>query len=380
MFQRLIILEADRHSRWIKIIGLLLITVRFADWPYELIVHELSNNYVGSASIFQEGTCWAQWQIGVLILNFIGDAIANLFLSGMFVRRLYKHIRSTQSSTPQNQMIEYIARKSLVCLTLTFFVNLTMNLLKVTTFLDEYSDAFTVFFELAESTLLVEALRVDDQLKATVGCSQCGKSSGYGKSSSYNHGGQNPSQKRSRMPPFGSFDFVPLEERQSTPDPFRNNYSPSNSSQHHHHHHETSTSVSTMTGRRFPHNNDSDNEKDDPMQIQSSLDPPPRSATSATVNKSKSSMDITSGYAPSSTTTRGDNDGFMSSPVTFSRQKSISPTNNSTSPLAAAAAAAPQHQQQQIQDPPSDMSVPMDTLSSSLVHHPEWNNNDYRMF
>lgn len=79
-------------------------------------------------------------QIGVLILNFIGDAIANLFLSGMFVRRLYKHIRSTQSSTPQNQMIEYIARKSLTCLALTFFVNLAMNLLKVTTFIGEYSD------------------------------------------------------------------------------------------------------------------------------------------------------------------------------------------------------------------------------------------------
>jgi hypothetical protein len=73
-------------------------------------------------------------------LNFIGDAIANLFLSGMFVRRLYKHIRSTQSSTPQNEMIEYIARKSLICLALTFFVNLAMNLLKVTKFIGEYSD------------------------------------------------------------------------------------------------------------------------------------------------------------------------------------------------------------------------------------------------
>jgi hypothetical protein len=91
-------------------------------------------------------------EIGVLILNFIGDAIANLFLSGMFVRRLYKHIRSTQASSIQNQMIEYIARKSLVCLTLTFFVNLAMNLLKVTAFINEYSDVGFPHFPLKKET------------------------------------------------------------------------------------------------------------------------------------------------------------------------------------------------------------------------------------
>lgn len=61
MFQRLIILEADHHSKWIKLVGLLFIAVRFADWPYELTLHQLSNNNVGSSSVFTQGTCWAQW-------------------------------------------------------------------------------------------------------------------------------------------------------------------------------------------------------------------------------------------------------------------------------------------------------------------------------
>lgn len=39
-----------------------------------------------------------------------------------------------------NCVIEYIARKSLVCLALTFVVNLIMNLFKVTTFLGDRSD------------------------------------------------------------------------------------------------------------------------------------------------------------------------------------------------------------------------------------------------
>lgn len=40
----------------------------------------------------------------------------------------------------RNQVIEYIARKSLICLILTFVVNLTMNLFKVTKFLGDRSD------------------------------------------------------------------------------------------------------------------------------------------------------------------------------------------------------------------------------------------------
>jgi hypothetical protein len=61
MFQRLLILEADHHSRWIKIAGLLFIAVRFADWPYELTVHEIYKSTTDAQSVFAGGTCWAQW-------------------------------------------------------------------------------------------------------------------------------------------------------------------------------------------------------------------------------------------------------------------------------------------------------------------------------
>lgn len=99
----------------------------------------------------------------MIILNFIGDALANLFLSGMFVRRfedinevvvwgfwltksiidnrLYLHIRMSRTvMTRQNRLIEHIARKSLICLTFTFVVNLIMNLLKITMFIGDRSD------------------------------------------------------------------------------------------------------------------------------------------------------------------------------------------------------------------------------------------------
>lgn len=133
-----------------------------------------------------------------------------------------------------------------------------------------------MFFELAESTLLVEALRVDDQLKATVGCSHCGKSSGYVPPPSQ--------QKRSILPPFGgSFDFVPLEERTGN-DPFRNNNNSSGSG----------------SQRRVTYK-----------------------------ESDRASVDITSGYTSTSA-----------------------------------------------HDP---AAMPLDTLSRSLVDHPEWNNNDYRV-
>lgn len=55
--------------------------------------------------------------------------------------RLYVHIRRAQTViSHRNKVIEYIARKSLVCLTLTFIVNLVMNILKVTEFLGNRSD------------------------------------------------------------------------------------------------------------------------------------------------------------------------------------------------------------------------------------------------
>jgi hypothetical protein len=86
MFMRLLILELDRYSKWIKIVGVLFITLRFSDWPYELAFHSIQQNIMEQSPLNGE-TCWAQWGQGVIILNFIGDALANLFLSGMFVRR-----------------------------------------------------------------------------------------------------------------------------------------------------------------------------------------------------------------------------------------------------------------------------------------------------
>ncbi|KAI8145614.1 hypothetical protein BJV82DRAFT_511707 [Fennellomyces sp. T-0311] len=175
MFMRLIILEPDFHSRWIKIVGLMLIALRFAVWPFELAYVPLQTRLM-QQPVIQGGTCWAEWGNGVSILSFISDILANLFLSGMFVRRLYLHIRTSKKvMSRRNRVIEHIARKSLWCLILTFIVNLAMNLLKVTTFLGNRSDAFTVYFTLIESTLLVEALRVDyTRLSSQAFCEHCG--------------------------------------------------------------------------------------------------------------------------------------------------------------------------------------------------------------
>ncbi|KAI7892125.1 uncharacterized protein EV154DRAFT_198662 [Mucor mucedo] len=175
MFKRLIILESDRNSLWIKIVGIALITIRFADWPYELAFHSLQQQLMSQEVEFGSN-CLAQWGTGVIILNFVADSLANIFLSGMFVRRLYVHIRNSRSiMSHRNQVIEYIARKSLICLILTFVVNLIMNLFKVTKFIGNRSDAFTVYFEIIESTLLVEALRVDyTRLPEQSFCEHCG--------------------------------------------------------------------------------------------------------------------------------------------------------------------------------------------------------------
>ncbi|KAI8089168.1 uncharacterized protein BX664DRAFT_235140, partial [Halteromyces radiatus] len=173
MFLRLLILESDKNSLWIKIVGIALIALRFADWPYELAFLPVEQTLINASDAGT--TCWAIWANGVIILNFIGDALANLFLSGMFVRRLYGHIRrSRKVMSHHNCVIEYIARKSLICLALTFVVNLIMNLFKVTMFLGDRSDAFTVYFAIIESTLLVEALRVDHPgIRDQSSCHQC---------------------------------------------------------------------------------------------------------------------------------------------------------------------------------------------------------------
>jgi hypothetical protein len=60
MFMRLIILELDRYSRWIKFIGIFLITLRAADWPYELAFHSIQEKLITQAP--QSGSqCWAEW-------------------------------------------------------------------------------------------------------------------------------------------------------------------------------------------------------------------------------------------------------------------------------------------------------------------------------
>ncbi|KAI9315216.1 hypothetical protein BX666DRAFT_2028794 [Dichotomocladium elegans] len=176
MFMRLLILE-DRHAVWIKVVGIALILLRFTDWPYELTFQQVQQS-ITQQNPLPGDTCWVSWGGGVLILNFVSDSLANLFLSGMFVRRLYIHVQHTKTiMSRQHQLIEYIARKSLVCLIFTFVVNLAMNLLKITNYLGDRSDAFTVYFQLIESTLLVEALRVESRssdrpIKAI--CENCG--------------------------------------------------------------------------------------------------------------------------------------------------------------------------------------------------------------
>jgi hypothetical protein len=64
----------------------------------------------------------------------------------LLLYRLFKHLQ-VQTSMIVNQrsaLVEYIARKSLICLILTFLVNLLMNLLKITNFLGDRSDVSKV--------------------------------------------------------------------------------------------------------------------------------------------------------------------------------------------------------------------------------------------
>ncbi|KAI7869529.1 hypothetical protein BDF14DRAFT_1782366 [Spinellus fusiger] len=175
MFLRLIIFETERNSRWIKGIGICLITLRLIDWPYELSFYTIQRNLM-EQQLTEGVTCLTEWGNGVIILNFIADSIAILFLSGMFVRRLYNHIQSSKSIISQQKtMIEYIAWKSLVCLVLAFFTNFLMNLLKLTRFLGNRSDSFTPYFQIIESTLLVEALRTDSlRSDSQTMCYNCG--------------------------------------------------------------------------------------------------------------------------------------------------------------------------------------------------------------
>ncbi|KAF7728341.1 hypothetical protein EC973_006282 [Apophysomyces ossiformis] len=222
MFMRLVILESDRHSRWIKIVGAFLIALRFADWPYELAFYSLQVDIM-KQEVLLGATCLTKWGSGVIILNFVADVLNNLFLSGMFVRRLYLHISTSKSLMSQhNRVIEYIARKSLSCLILTFVVNLVMNLLKVTEFIGDRSDvsirlsykSFTVYFQLIESTLLVEALRVDyTRLPSQAFCENCGMAIRYLRSK-----GTSDSAKRSKSRTEETNDAIDLKQVKVPPE------------------------------------------------------------------------------------------------------------------------------------------------------------------
>ncbi|KAG0175369.1 hypothetical protein DFQ28_000956 [Apophysomyces sp. BC1034] len=214
MFMRLVILESDRHALWIKVAGGFLIALRFADWPYELAFYSLQADIM-KQEVLLGATCLTQWGSGVIVLNFVADVLANLFLSGMFVRRLYMHISTSKSLMSQhNRVIEYIARKSLLCLTLTFVVNLTMNLLKVTEFMGDRSDSFTVYFQLIESTLLVEALRVDyTRLPSQAFCENCGMAIRYLRSK-----GTSDSAKRSKSRTDEQNEAIDLKQVKAPPE------------------------------------------------------------------------------------------------------------------------------------------------------------------
>ncbi|CAO3627785.1 unnamed protein product [Cunninghamella echinulata] len=384
MFQRLIILEADHHSLWIKVVGIFLIIVRFVDLPFELAMYQITNRE--NHTTLLGDSCWATWQTSVLILNFIGDALANTFLSGMFIKRLYKHINTTRASTPQNQMIEYIARKSLICLILTFFVNLIMNLFKITSFLGSYSDAFTVYFELIESTLLVEALRVDENLRANVGCSHCGKSSGNHNSNNKKH--SPPSQKRSILQTFNSFDFVPLEERPSLSDSFQKS-----NNGHHQRYSVSSNSPANGGGRRrYPSIMDYSpselyrNNLDDIIEMNPALsDDNNNNNTNNKDNNNNSDNEKRAIDHKTTIHTTSSND----LPASYTSSHSLSSTSPSTTAILSSSPSIPaplahqqHHYQQQQQQLNNNSTGPLETLSSSLVHHPDWNNNhhDYKPF
>lgn len=61
MLKRCLILESTRHSRLIQIIGIILILVRFADWPYELTFHNIQAQM--EQPIESGQTCWATWYV-----------------------------------------------------------------------------------------------------------------------------------------------------------------------------------------------------------------------------------------------------------------------------------------------------------------------------
>jgi hypothetical protein len=60
MFKRLLILETDQNSRWIKMFGFLLIAFRFADWPYELAFYSIQQELMDQ-QVESGANCLAAW-------------------------------------------------------------------------------------------------------------------------------------------------------------------------------------------------------------------------------------------------------------------------------------------------------------------------------
>lgn len=60
MFKRLLILEAEKDSIWIKCVGFFLIALRFADWPYELAFYSLQRELMVQ-QVESGANCLAAW-------------------------------------------------------------------------------------------------------------------------------------------------------------------------------------------------------------------------------------------------------------------------------------------------------------------------------
>ncbi|RUO95479.1 hypothetical protein BC936DRAFT_143937, partial [Jimgerdemannia flammicorona] len=144
-------------------------------WPYELLTYQQSFLSAGTSvnrQVTSDGdvaACQIVWNKYVLYLNFVGDTLASLSFGGIFVQRLRSHISAARwiTTNSKSNLVEQVARKSLWCLIFSLAANAVMNILKITNYIGDSSDNLTVYFQLIESTLIVEALRADEICSAT---------------------------------------------------------------------------------------------------------------------------------------------------------------------------------------------------------------------
>lgn len=120
MLLRCLVVDGNRSSRMIKIVGPILLLIRFSGnsihfmlirswlglsnskgcqlvsfdsvWPFELATYEAAfrDASIGTPQNASSGDateCPIAWGNGVLILNLIADALASGFLGGMFIQR-----------------------------------------------------------------------------------------------------------------------------------------------------------------------------------------------------------------------------------------------------------------------------------------------------